>query len=856
MLRRLAVFIVDWCWRHAWSVVLAAAVASVLLAVYAAGHLSMDTDENKLISNDLPFRKMERTIDAAFPQQTEKLVVILDGPTAELAEEAVETLKEALGHSKGLIVAVERPPEEMFFRRNGLLFMSPAELSEIAEKLIQAQPMLGAIARDPSLRGLLSTVELILQGVAHGQARPEDLEPLFAELDRAAGAVATGKPVVPMDWQSLMGGGSRRDQPRRFLLAQPKLDFGALESGAEASAFIRDAAKRLNLTPEHGFSLRLTGQVALTDANFATVSEGMEISAPLSVVMVVGLLFWGVRSGRVVAAIMLSLVFGLTATAAFAAATVGSLNPISVAFAVLFLGIAVDFGIQFVTAYRAARFESDDPAAAVSTAASAMAAPLSLAAIATAVGFLSFMPTAYTGVSQLGLIAGGGMVIALVTDFTLLPALLALLKPLPEKEPVGLPLAAADSWLKRNAKPIVWGAGLLSLVGAVMLPSLPLDFDPLHLQDPKVEAVATFLEMAKDPDSGVYAVETLAPSLDASAKIVARFEALPLVHRVMTVEAFVPDNQDEKLVIIGDLAAVLGPTLSPAKTLPAPTADDLQAAIARVAAQLAAVAPDHKPSRSLAAHLDKIATAGPDASVKLQGAVAGIGTLVGSLRNTLSAEPVTLENLPEDLRRDWIAPDGRTRIRVTPKEDMGSQEARNRFAEAVRGVTPLIAGAPIAMEESGRVVIQAFAMAGTGALVVISLLLGLMLRRVLDSVLVVAPLVMGAMCTVLVAKSIGLALNFANVIALPLLLGIGVAFNIYFVVNWRNGVTEHLQSPTTRAVLFSALTTGSAFGSLAVSPHLGTASMGILLFLSLGTSVAATFVVLPAIFHLIGKPKT
>jgi predicted RND superfamily exporter protein len=160
------------------------------------------------------------------------------------------------------------------------------------------------------------------------------------------------------------------------------------------------------------------------------------------------------------------------------------------------------------------------------------------------------------------------------------------------------------------------------------------------------------------------------------------------------------------------------------------------------------------------------------------------------------------------------------------------------------------------MEQSGKVVIGAFAFAGMGALAAIALLLGLMLRRVLDSVLVVAPLLVGAMATVVAAKLFGIALNFANVIALPLLLGIGVAFNIYFVVNWRNGVTDHLQSPTTRAVLFSAMTTGSAFGSLAVSPHLGTASMGLLLFLSLGLSVAATFVVLPAIFHLIGKPKS
>jgi predicted RND superfamily exporter protein len=288
-----------------------------------------------------------------------------------------------------------------------------------------------------------------------------------------------------------------------------------------------------------------------------------------------------------------------------------------------------------------------------------------------------------------------------------------------------------------------------------------------------------------------------------------------------------------------------------------PSPDELVAAIAKVAGQLAAVAPDHAPSAALAGHLDRIAKAGPKSAEALQKATAsGLVTLVSGLRRSLDVGPLTLADLPQDLRRDWIAPDGRSRVQVLPKEDMQDQASRARFADAVSAVTPQVSGAPISMEQSGKVVIGAFAFAGMGALAAIALLLGLMLRRVLDSVLVVTPLLVGAMATVVAAKIFGIALNFANVIALPLLLGIGVAFNIYFVVNWRNGVTDHLQSPTTRAVLFSAMTTGSAFGSLAVSPHLGTASMGLLLFLSLGLSVAATFVVLPAIFHLIGKPRS
>lgn len=858
MIRILAVRLVDWCWRHAWTVVIASLAATVLLGWFAATHLSLDTDESKLISQDLPFRKVERSIDQAFPSTSERLAVIIDGPTAELAEEAVERLARVLPAAhKGLVHDASRPAEEMFFRKNGLLFMSPAELEQIVERLVQAQPLLGSVAKDPSLRGLLTSVDLVLQGISHGQAQPKDIEPLIAQLDKPAAAIATGHQAQPVDWQGLMSGGPAKDAPRRFLMVHGTLDYGDLEPASKVIDAVRATARDQGLVPENGFKVSITGNLALSDANFATVAEGVEISAPLSFIAVLLLLFWGVRSGRVVAAIMISLVVGLVATAAFAAATVGSLNPISVAFAVMFVGIAVDFAIQFVTAFRNERFLKGEPGAAVLASARSMAAPLSLAAIATAVGFLSFLPTAYTGVSQLGLIAGGGMIIALVVDFTLLPALLALLKPLPEKEPVGLKLHSTDAFLRRHAKRIVGIGCAIGLVGAALLPVMPLDFDPLHLQDPKAEAVSAFFELAKNPDNGVYAVETLAPSVDAARALTEKFEAVPEVHRVMTVLTFIPEEQDAKLAMIADVAMVLAPTLNPAKVLPAPSAEELIAALAKLAAQLEAVAPDHPPSKRLAEHLKAIVAKGPkSAEAYEKAAAAGLPTLLSGLRRSLEPELVSLDTIPADLKREWVAADGRARVQVLPKIDMQNQEARNRFNAAVTAVTPFMAGAPISMEQSGRVVIGAFAVAGIGALVAIGLLLGLMLRRWLDSALVLAPLVLGALATVIAARLAGIALNFANVIALPLLLGIGVAFNIYFVVNWRNGVTDHLSSPTTRAVLFSALTTGSAFGSLAVSPHLGTASMGLLLFLSLGLSVAATFIVLPAIFHLIGKPSS
>jgi hopanoid biosynthesis associated RND transporter like protein HpnN len=857
MLRNVAVGVVDWCWRHALAVVVASLALTVLLGWYAAGHLSLDTDESKLISSDLPYRKVEKTIDKAFPHSADRLAVVIEAPTAELAEDAVERLALALAvANKGVVHDAIRPPEEMYFRKNGLLFLSTTELEQIIERLVQAQPLLGSIAKDPSLRGLLSAVDLVLQGISHGQAAPKDIEPLLAQLDAPAAAIAAGQAPKPVDWQALMSGGPAKDAPRRFLMVHGKLDYGALEPAAELITAVRATAREQGLVPDKGYRVRVTGSLALADANFATVAEGVEISAPLSFLGVALLLFWGVRSARVVGAILICLIAGLVATGAFAAAAVGSLNPISVAFAVMFLGIAVDFSIQFVTAFRSQRHMNVPPDGAAHGAAGAMATPLTLAAVATAVGFLSFMPTDYTGVSQLGLIAGAGMIIAVIVNFTLLPALLALVNPPPEMEPVGFGLQSSDAALRRHVKPIVAVSCALGLAGAVLLPSVPMDFDPLHLQDPKAEAVATFMDLAKDPDNGVYNLQTLAPSVEAARALAEKLSALPEVHRAMTVTTFIPEGQDEKLAMIGDVAMLLGPTLNPAKVLPPPSPEEVLAAITRLAGQLETINPGHEPSQRLARALNTIVAKGPKAAEEYQKSVAGLPALLSGLKRSLEAEAVSLETLPADLKAGWIASDGhRVRVQVLPKFDVQDENQRRRFIAVVSAIVPEIAGAPISMEEAGRVVIHAFAIAAMGALAAIGLLLGLMVRRILDSVLVLAPLILGALVTVVAARVAGIELNFANVIALPLLLGIGVAFNIYYVVNWRNGVTDHLSSPTTRAVLFSALTTGVAFGSLAVSPHLGTASMGMLLFLSLGITVLSTLVVLPAIFHLIGKPR-
>ena len=227
--------------------------------------------------------------------------------------------------------------------------------------------------------------------------------------------------------------------------------------------------------------------------------------------------------------------------------------------------------------------------------------------------------------------------------------------------------------------------------------------------------------------------------------------------------------------------------------------------------------------------------------------------LLERLRDALAAEPVTLQSIPPDIRHDWVLPDGRARIQILPKPEARSSSGLAEFVAEVTSVAPEATGpAPTIVATSGTIV-TSFRSAAIGALLAITMILFVALRRVLDVALVLAPLLLSALMTVIAMVLLPLPLNYANIIVLPLLLGVGVSFNIYFVMNWRAGQRLILGSATARAILFSALTTGSAFGSLALSRHPGTASMGWLLLISLGFTLLASLTFLPALLAAVPR---
>ena len=857
--KNLLVDTVDYSRRNAGLVVLAGLIVAALATWYAVRHLGINTDTDLMFAESLPWRQRAMALKADFPQFQDLLVGVIDAKEPEEADATAAALTEALTQDHSQFLSARRPDDSPFLNREGLLFLDPDQLESLLDRTIDAQPFLGELGKDPDARGLFAALGLLGTGVEQGQA---DLAPYQTALKGFHNAMAdaiAGHPH-PLSWTRLLGGElSDLAGKYKFVLAKPKLDLTHLEPGGAATEAMRAAAAKLKFIKSGDARLRITGNVALADEEFASVAEGTIYGMAGSILLISLWLFLAVHSWRLIIPILLTLALGLTLTLFFAAAAVGTLNLVSVGFGILFVGIAVDFAIQFCVRYRENRHEHPDTGAAMAETGRRVGGQILVASAATAAGFLAFVPTDFRGVAELGLIAGSGMLIAFLCTMTFLPAAITLFRPPGEAAEIGFRWAAPlDDVVRRRRWALLTVFACIAASGIALLPRLGFDADPLHTKNPNTEAMQTLRDLEDSPLTNPFTIDILAPDASAAAFLADRLRQLPLVSDVLSINSFVPKDQEAKLAQIEDAATLLGPTLAPHEPGPRPTAAEIRRAaedaLAKIEPALPKLPSDHVLA-AIAGDLRQL-TAAPDATLITadRELTRFLPSELDRLRTALEAQPVSLQTIPPELARDWVLLDGRARVQVVPGAAARNTAGLAKFVDEVTAIAPDAGGAAVTIEATSHTIISSFRSAAISALVAITVILFIALRRALDVSLVLAPLLLSSLMTVVVIVLLPLMLNYANIIALPLLLGVGVSFNIYFVMNWRAGRRSMLGSATARAILFSALTTGTAFGSLALSGHPGTASMGKVLLISLGCTLVASLVFIPALLSAVPRP--
>jgi len=858
VLTSIVVSIVKTCTRFATLTLLVGLALAIGAVYYTTQHFVINTDINTLISDKLDWRQRDVQFDKAFDRDSTILAVV-EAPTPELTNSAAAALEAKLKDDKTNFLSMQPLGSGEFFEKNGLLFLPTQQVAEFAGQFEKAAPLIEIMAGDPSIRGLTGALETGLAGVKRGEVKLDNTARPFNLIAKTVEDVLN-KGTAIFSWRELTSDKPLSDSEKRaFIEFKPVIDYSALEPGKDATDAIRKAAAAVDFPGKYQARVRLTGPIPIANEEYSTVQEGAIVNGIGTVVVVLIILWLALHSGKIIFAVFLNLFVGLSITTAAGLLMVGSFNLLSVAFAVLFVGLGVDFGIQFSVRYRSERFKNDNLVEALEEAARRVAIPLSLAAMATAAGFLCFLPTDYKGISELGEIAGAGMLIAFLSSITVLPAILKLINPPGESEPVGYAfLAPVDRFLEDHRVAIVGGTLAIAIAGLPLLYFMKFDFNPMNLRNPKAESIATFLDLRKDPNTGANAINVLTHSEGDAKKIEAKLEKLPEVLRVQSLDSFVPEDQPAKLKLIAQAAKVLNPALNPDSIDAAPSdqenVDSLKSSVESLRRTAGdGTGPGAVASKRLADALEKLAKSNEATRNKAQAIfVDPLKIVLEQLKNAMQAGPVTLQTLPEVLLRAWKAKDGLMRVEVLPKGDPNDNDNLRRFASAVLAAEPTAIGGPVSIFKSGDTVVSAFIHAGIYALLVIGFLLWITLKRFTDVLMTLVPLLVAGAVTMEICVLIGLPLNFANIVALPLLLGIGVAFKIYYIVAWRSGRTNLLQSSLTRAIFFSALTTATAFGSLWLSSHPGTSSMGKLLALSLLTTLAAVLLFQPA---LMGKPR-
>jgi hopanoid biosynthesis associated RND transporter like protein HpnN len=863
--RRLARW-VDGVRRRAHSVSLVLLSLSVLLAVYAATELGVNSDNVQLVSEDVASNRAHQEFSRLFPILDNALLVVIDADTPELSREAARALVAELSGFPERFREVYLPGGGAFFERNGLLYRSLEDLDEFADQMARMQPIIAELERDPSVANLSRLVKLGLEQLSPDQIAAENWSEVLDRVNQAAVSVYSEIPLQ-ISWEELFLRGSVLEvSTRQVLVVDPVLDFDSPLPAGRALAEIRAVARGLGLAPERGIRVRITGNPALNYEEMLALAWDIGVAGIFCFLLVASVIYRALRSLRLTVAAIATLLVGLIWTAAFAAAAVGHVNLVSICFAILFIGLGVDFAIHLGMQYAALRREGIEHAPALAESARGVGSSLVLCTCTTAIGFYVFVPTDYLGVAELGLISGTGMLVILFMTLTLFPALISSWLALDAEGKTSARLSfdiRGFAALERLSPVVRMGALGLFLGALLLVPRAEFDPDVVKMRDPDTESVQAFLDLLGDNDRrSPWFANVLAPDLPSAIGMAERLRRLEPVSHTVTLQDYVPAEQEEKREILEDLAFLLDvPPADPASR-PQPSLEEQVSALRELRNFLAAA--DQESSSSLAASvrllraeldrfLDRAEASGdPEAALNSleELLLGGFPQLIKELRSALTPGPVALEDLPPELAARMVAPDGQARIQVFPRENLNQPLALERFVDTILATAPRATGLAVNMVAFGHVTVASLKQALVSALLAIGLILWLLWRRVTEMLLVLTPLLLGSTLTVASMVLLAIPFNFANVIVIPLVLGMGVDSGIHLVHRARSealGPSVLMGTTTARAVFYSALTTVVSFGSLSFSSHPGMASLGLLLVIGMLFTLLANLVVLPAL---------
>ena len=820
------------------STLLSIGAATVVFAWVAVSQFQINSDLSQLIHQEAGWREDFEAYKEKFPDLVDPAIVVVSGTSFMAVENAARRLEASIAAREEYFRAVYSPQNDPFFRRHALLYLPLDDLYDMTDRLSQAQPMLTAVSEDPSLRSIL---KLLREGVANGETDAAGFVTTVRLLTQSAQAHSAGEDST-IRWTDEFFSG--QDTWHRLILLKGQRNFSATLPNAAVMQELRIIIDAMDFPAE--ISVGITGEVALSHEEIEAAMEGVQLAGWVAVVLLFAILFLGVRSLKIIVATFAMLVIGIIWTSAYAMLAVGEYNTLSIIFLVMFFGLGVDFAIHFSLRYQEAVNVSDDAAVqALQDSAGSVGGAIVICTITTALGFLGFWPTDYQGLADLGVISAGGMLVAAFLTFTFLPAFYAAVGSI---RPHVIDIPTSDrlvSWLIRRRIGVIVAIAIAALSAVFSASQAKFDYSVLALKDPDAQSMRTLRELQAGNIATDYSLNILSQREIPKAEL----EALVTVDSVTTPFDYVPADQPDKLFVLQDLEQLLFSAIAPVRSADAPSPIELRAEITALIEAIRMASASLELER-LALSLERLLRAeGQVLADWQQPSISVLLKELAWLREAIYVETVGFDDLPGPLRARLVSDEGDFLSVVVPAENVAPVAALSRFIESVREVVPIATGRPVIEWGVGGIVVSSFQQALAFALVSILLVLLITFRNVRDAVLILIPLALAALFTLAIGVLLGVSLNMANILVLPLVFGLGVDNGIHVVDRFQGAgdVENFMHSSTPRAVMLSTLTTVGTFAALSLSPHQGTASIGILLTIAVALVLVFTVFLLPVL---------
>ena len=788
--------------------------------------MEINTSTEGLISEKANFKKKQFQLRENFPIISENIVVVINSNSFETLNDVTKSILEKFEEILDELDFIYSPNFDNFFKNNFFYLINEKKQNEILEELYSSQPFISTINSNPKLEGLNNLIELFLKKETK-KIKEKEIKVINQILSSFKMAITTGNSV---NWKESLD----QNPKQNFIIFKINKDFVKKNGLSEYYNFLLS----LKVFESSNIKINFTGSTILDFEEANSVVEGASLAGVLSLFFVFFLLFLAFQNFLIVFCLILTIVVGLVITLGLTSIFVGSLNIISVAFAVLFIGISVDFGIQIsFRLIENLRKQSKDN---ILKSINEISSSLLIVTCTSLIGFLSFVPTEYIGLSELGIISSIGLVVGLITNLIFLSSCLSLLKLKKNQKVLNINFLRILNLILNFKKTFFFSFLIIMILGILSVKEINFDSDPFKLKDQKSQSVLLAKSlMEKNPSSDNF-ISIYKNNFDNND--------INFLQDNQLIKTFFSINNVQLSENIKEQISYLRYLYSQKNDVFYSNYHEIE----RFKNNLKEITLK-RPSTSLISNellsqIDNLDFSDRDMFTYVQDLWFGnFNNLIIEISAILNLKEFDSEKVPLFFKQRYISKNNIERIEVYPEKDISKKINLIEFVDSIESRFSKSIGMPIIQIEAGKIVIESFLFAFSISFLFLFFFSFVIFKNFFHSVFCILPLIFSAIFISLLMRILDLDLNFANMISLPLLFSLGTSYSIYIIkrVIDLGSVDKMLQSTTPFAVLFSGLTTIASFGTLSFSNHAGTSSMGIVLFISLSTALFFCTIILP-----------